>query len=129
MTRLIGGLAERNRAVRAVAVGGSAIITTGIGETVAGSSRSVFPGAVIGAAGVGGDVGDSQSHRKQWQAGDSPRAVGCDVRSDSSAGSASSPQQDFFVVEGDAIEQQERFLAPGWQHDVTVRVGVAACCC
>jgi nicotinamide mononucleotide (NMN) deamidase PncC len=41
-----------------------------------------------------------------------------------------SPQQDAFALEVEAGEQQDRLLAPGWQHDFAAGVGVAtrSCC-
>ena len=56
MTRLVGGMDEIKRTASDVAVGGSAIRTTGIGETAAGPSRSGVTGAVIGEAGAGGTL-------------------------------------------------------------------------
>lgn len=40
------------------------------------------------------------------------------------AGGAWSSQQDTFALEVEAGEQQDRFLAPGWQHDFAAGVGI-----
>jgi hypothetical protein len=120
MTRLVGGLAGIERAARKTAVGVPGTKTGGTSETAAWLSRS--EPVVAGAVGAGGTFGVSQSHRRQWQPGESV-AVG--EGPDFPAGGLS-PQQDTFALEVEAGEQQDRFLAPGWQHDFAAGCRAAA---
>jgi hypothetical protein len=117
--RSVGGATGTERTARNAAADDSDIRAARTGETVTWSWRSSATGVGAGAAGIGGMPAVSQSHRRQWQPGES---VGAEFVGDFPGRSPevlSSQQEHFRALLAEAEGQQDRFLA-GWQHDFKV---------